>query len=132
MMLIFGYLPSIKIVLIPFFTLLAMVTVLGFGLWFAAMHVRFRDVGQAVPFLAQIWMYLTPVAYPSSLVKEPWRTFYGLNPMTTVVDGFRWALLDIDALSPRTAVLSVVIALFVVITGILYFQHSEGTFADLI
>jgi lipopolysaccharide transport system permease protein len=132
MMLTFGYLPSIKIVLIPLFTLLALMTVLGFGLWLAAMHVRFRDVGQAVPFLAQVWMYLTPVAYPSSLVQEPWRTVYGLNPMTTVVDGFRWALLDIDALRPSTALLSVVIALAVVITGILYFRHTEGTFADLI
>lgn len=132
MMLMFGYLPSIKIVLIPLFTLLAMMTVLGFGLWFAAMHVHFRDVGQAIPFLAQIWMYLTPVAYPSSLVKEPWRTVYGLNPMTTVVEGFRWALLDIDALEPDTALLSVIIALVVLITGILYFRRAEGTFADLI
>ena len=81
---------------LPLFLLLALVTSLGVGLWLSALNVQFRDVRYVVPFLTQFWMFATPIAYPSSLLAEPWRTLYGLNPMVGVVEGFRWALLGTD------------------------------------
>lgn len=132
MMLLFGFLPGARALTLPFFILLGIITAFGFGLWFAAMHVRFRDVGQVVPFLLQMLMYMTPVAYPSDLLQEPLRTLYGLNPMVTVCDGFRWALLGVDSLYMPAAIVSTVTALVVLIGGLLFFQRMQDTFPDLI
>src|SRR3989304_6236659 len=88
-MLYYGLAPTINVVWLPFFLLLALVTSLGVGLWLSAMNVQFRDVRYTVPFLAQAWLFVTPIAYPSSMLAEPWRTVYGLNPMAGVVGGFR-------------------------------------------
>lgn len=93
MMLYFGILPTWKFIFVPPLLLLAFVTSLGVGLWLSAINVRYRDVRYTVPFLVQLWMFATPVAYPSSMLGEPWRTVYGINPMVGVVEGFRWALL---------------------------------------
>ena len=85
--------PTERLIWLPLFLLLALVTALAVGLWLSALNVEYRDVRYTVPFLTQFWMFATPIVYPSSLLSEPWRTIYGLNPMVGVVEGFRWALL---------------------------------------
>ena len=93
MMAFYRIVPSINVLWLPGFLLLALITSLGVGLWLSALNVRFRDVRYVVPFITQFWLFATPIAYPSSLLAEPWRTIYGLNPMVGVVEGVRWALL---------------------------------------
>lgn len=121
---------------LPAFLLLAIVTALAFGLWLAALNVRYRDVNYLIPFLLQIWMYITPVVYGSSLIPERYRFLLALNPMTGVVDGFRWALLG--GLSPSFTppgnlfVVSLGITLLVLVTGLIFFRATERTFADVI
>jgi lipopolysaccharide transport system permease protein len=112
--------------------LLAFVASLGVGLWLAALNVQYRDVRYAVPFLTQLWLFATPIAYPSSLLAEPWRTLYGLNPMVGVVEGYRWALLGSGAPPGRMLLASCAAALAVLIGGIIYFRRMERTFADVI
>ncbi len=112
--------------------LLAFVASLGVGLWLAALNVQYRDVRYAVPFLTQLWLFATPIAYPSSLLSEPWRTVYGLNPMVGVVEGYRWALLGAGAAPGRTVLVSCAAALAVLVGGVLYFRRMEQTFADVI
>ena len=97
MMLHYRVSPTRNIVFLPLFFLLTLTTSLGMGLWLSALNVKFRDVRLVLPFLVQIWMFATPIAYPSSLLHEPWRTVYGLNPMVGVVEGFRWALLGVKS-----------------------------------
>lgn len=120
------------VVLIPLFLLLAVLTALAIGLWLSALNVRYRDVGHTVPFLLQFWMFASPVAYPVSLVPEKWRLLYSLNPMVGVIEGFRWALLGTQ--SPDFAVITVSAAavLFLLLPAIVYFKHTERTFADVI
>lgn len=126
------------LLLLPAFLLLAMVTALGFGLWLSALNVRYRDIKQLVPFVVQIWMYLTPVIYPVTIIPAQLRPLLALNPMTGVVSGFRWALLgDSSAVAGLQApgilfALSVVIAICVLISGLFYFRSTERTFADVI
>jgi lipopolysaccharide transport system permease protein len=132
MMLYYGVVPTINILWLPFFLLLALVTSLGVSLWLAAMNVQFRDVRYMVPFLTQVWLFLTPIAYPSSLLSEPWRTVYGINPMAGVVDGFRWALLGTDTAPGPMMVVSVVVALILFVSGAFYFRRMEQSFADVL
>jgi lipopolysaccharide transport system permease protein len=129
MMLYYQIQPTIYVLLLPFLLLLAMITAIGVGLWFSAFNVRYRDVRYIVPFLVQLWMFGTPVVYSSSLLSEPWRTLYGLNPMVGVVEGFRWALLGSNPPGPMLW-LSIIVALVLFITGLLYFRKMETTFAD--
>ncbi len=96
MMLFYGIVPTLNVLWLPLLLLLALVTSLGVSLWLSALNVQFRDIRYTVPFLTQFWLFATPIAYPSSLLPEPWRTLYGLNPMVGVVEGFRWALLGTD------------------------------------
>jgi lipopolysaccharide transport system permease protein len=130
-MVYYGIAPTPAVVLLPGFFLLAMVTALGVGLWLSALNVAYRDVRYIVPFLAQFWLFATPVAYPSSLLPEPWRTVYGLNPMVGVVEGFRWALLGTNPPGPMLLV-STGVAVVLLVTGAAYFRRVERTFADLI
>ena len=132
MMLWFGIVPTANIVWLPFFLLLALVTSLGVGLWLSAMNVQFRDVRYVVPFLTQFWMFATPIAYPSSLLSEPWRTLYGLNPMTGVVEGFRWALLGSGNAPGPIIVLSSLAAVAILVSGTYYFRRMEKNFADVV
>jgi lipopolysaccharide transport system permease protein len=126
------------VLLLPFFLLLAMVTALGFGLWLSALNVRYRDVKQLVPFLIQLWMYLTPVIWPVTIIPEQFRPLLALNPMTGVVSGFRWALLgDASAVTGLQApaalfALSVLIAVGALVSGLFFFRSTERTFADII
>ena len=131
MMLFYGIVPGINILLLPFFVLLAMITSLGVAFWLSAMNVQFRDVRYIVPFLVQAWLFISPIAYPSSLLPEPWRTVYGINPMAGVVEGFRWALLDTDTAPGPIVLVSAVAAVLVLVSGAFYFRRMERTFADV-
>ena len=127
--------PTANIVWLPLFLLLAMATALGFGLWLGALNVRYRDVNYLVPFLVQIWMYVTPVIYSVTLIPERYRWLLALNPMTGVVEGFRWALLGgvMDAEPPGALfAVSVAITLVVLVSGAVFFRSTEWTFADII
>lgn len=128
----YGETPSPYAVLLPAFVLLALLVALGVGLWLASVTIRYRDVPFALPFVTQLWMYATPVVYPLTLVPEDWRWLLALNPMTGVVEGFRWSLLGGDAPSPLTLTLSCSIAIVLVATGALYFRRAERTLADLV
>ena len=132
MMMFYGILPTVKIVWLPLLLLLAFITSLGAGLWLSALNVRFRDVRYTVPFLTQFWLFATPIAYPSSLLSEPWRTLYGINPMVGVVEGFRWALLGTDTAPGPIIIVSSVVALALLIGGVFYFRRMEKMFADLV
>ncbi len=132
MMLYFGIFPSAKLIWLPFLLLLAIVTALGVGLWLSALNVEYRDVRYAIPFLTQFWMFATPIAYPSSLLPEPWRSVYGMNPMGGVVEGFRWALLGTDTAPGPILIVSSFVAVFLLVSGTFYFRCMEKTFADVV
>ena len=131
-MLFYGLVPTVNIIWLPFFALLALVTSLGVSLWLAVMNVQFRDVRYTVPFITQAWLFMTPIAYPSSLLPEPWRTLYGLNPMAGVVEGFRWALLGTDTAPGKMIIVSSLVALIILISGAFYFRRMEESFADVL
>ena len=132
MMLYYGLVPTINALWIPAFVFLALVTSLGVSLWLSAMNVRFRDIRYTVPFLTQFWMFSTPIAYPSSLLSEPWRTLYGLNPMVGVVEGFRWGLLGTDTAPGTIIIVSSLMALAILVGGTFYFRRVERIFADIV
>jgi lipopolysaccharide transport system permease protein len=132
MMVYYGLFPTINIAWLPVLVLLALITSLGIGLWFSALNVEYRDVRHAVPFLTQLWLFATPIAYPSSLLLEPWRTLYGINPMVGVVEGFRWALLGTDTAGGPMIAVSTVIAVVIFVGGAFYFRRMEKTFADVV
>jgi lipopolysaccharide transport system permease protein len=132
MMLVYGIVPGVAVLTLPLFTLLAVLTALGVSTWLAALNVQYRDVRYTIPFLTQLWLFATPVAYPSSLLPEPWRTLYGLNPMAGVVEGFRWALLGQVAAPGLLIAVSVVAVLLLLLGGLWYFTRMERTFADII
>ena len=123
MMLFYDIVPTAAVVWLPLLLLLALVTALGVGLWLTAMNVQFRDVRYAVPFLVQAWMFATPIAYPSSLLDEPWRTLYGINPMAGVVEGFRWALLGTEAAPGPIIIVSALVAVGLLVSGAFYFRR---------
>jgi lipopolysaccharide transport system permease protein len=132
MMAYYGVVPTVNVLWLPALVLLAGTTALGVGLWLSALNVEFRDVKHTIPFLSQIWLFATPIAYPSSLLSEPWRTVYGLNPMVGVVEGFRWALLGTETAPGAMLAASSAAALFLLISGAYYFRRMEKTFADVV
>jgi lipopolysaccharide transport system permease protein len=132
MMLYYHLVPTLNIIWVPLFLLLALITSLGMSLWLSAMNVQFRDVHYTIPFLTQAWLFVTPIAYPSSMLPEPWRTLYGINPMAGVVEGFRWALLGTDTVPGPMLIVSSVVALILFVTGAFYFQRMEQSFADVL
>jgi lipopolysaccharide transport system permease protein len=133
MMFYYGVYPAaVSLLWLPLFLLLALVTALGVGLWLSALNVEYRDVRYTIPFLTQLWLFATPIAYPSSLLSEPWRTLYGLNPMVGVVEGFRWALLGADTAPGPIIIVSAFASLAILIGGAFYFRRMEKTFADVV
>lgn len=132
MMIGYGIWPTVNIVWLPVFLILTLVTSLGISLWLSALNVKYRDVKYVIPFLVQIWLFATPIAYSSSLLSEPWRTVYGLNPMVGVVEGFRWALLGTDSSPGMMALVSGIAAFVMMFTGVIYFRKMEKTFADVV
>ncbi len=123
--------PTAAVVWLPLLALFAVAAAFAMSLWLSALMVIYRDVRYVVPFLMQFWLFATPVAYPASLVPEKWRLLYGLNPMTGVVEGFRWALVGGPAPGPMLLVSTAVVALLLV-SGLFFFRRFEGTFADII
>jgi lipopolysaccharide transport system permease protein len=132
MMAWYGLAPQWGIVLLPFFVLLTMLTALSVSVWLSVINVRYRDVGQAIPFLVQIWLFASPVAYPASVVPENWRSLYYLNPLAGIIEGFRWALLGSQN-PPIVSLLSTTaVVLALLYGGIVFFKRMEKTFADVV
>jgi len=128
----FRLVPTSAIWTLPLFLLLALITALGVGLWLSALNVLYRDINYILPFLIQFWLFITPIAYPSSMIPAKWRLLYALNPMTGVVEGFRWALLGTGTAPGPMLTVSTAIALIVLVSGLFYFRRMERTFADQI
>jgi lipopolysaccharide transport system permease protein len=132
MMIYYGVSTSLNILFLPLFVLLAFVTSLGVGLWLSALNVEYRDVRYVLPFVVQFWMFATPIAYPSTLLHEPWRTIYGLNPMVGVIEGTRWALLGTATAPGPIIIVSSIASLLILFFGAMYFRRMEKTFADVV
>jgi lipopolysaccharide transport system permease protein len=132
MMLYYQIYPTPAVWTLPLFLLLALVTALGFGLWISSLNVMYRDVNYVLPFLTQLWLLVTPVAYSARVVPEQWQFLYALNPMVGVVEGFRWALLGAETPPGPNLMISSVIAVLVLVTGMFYFRRMERTFADMV
>lgn len=127
----YGVTPSLALLTVPLWAMLALLTALAVGLWLSAINVKYRDVRYTVPFMTQLWMFATPVAYPTSIVPEAWRPVYALNPMVGVVDGFRYAVLGTDP--PRlTVTISVLSVAIVLVAGLFFFRRMERLFADYV
>jgi homopolymeric O-antigen transport system permease protein len=117
---------------LPLFLILALITALGVGLWLSALNVIYRDINYIIPFLTQFWLFITPIAYPSSMIPKRWQLLYAINPMTGVVEGFRWALIGTETAPGPILAVSVTISIIILITGLFYFQRMERTFADTV
>lgn len=127
----YGVAPGVRVLALPAFVLLAMVTALSVGLWLSMLNVQFRDVQFTVPFLTQIWLFSSPVAYSAALIPPNFKFLFALNPMTIVIDGFRWSLLGADPQFGTTSIASVASVLVVLVGGLVYFKHAEKTFVDV-
>jgi lipopolysaccharide transport system permease protein len=132
MMIPYGVSPTVNVVWIPFFVLLALSTSLGVGLWLSAMNVQFRDIRYTVPFIVQFWLFASPVAYSTQLLDAGWRTLYAVNPMVGVVEGFRWALLGTDTSPGPMIAVSTLTSVLLLVSGSFYFRRMEKTFADVV
>jgi lipopolysaccharide transport system permease protein len=128
----YGIAPSIRLLAAPAFVLLAVASAIAPGIWLAALNVRYRDVRYVIPFLVQIWLFATPVAYSSSLVPERWRPLYGLNPMAGVVDGFRWMIAPGAATLGSGFAASIAAVTILLSAGLYFFRRMERTFADVV
>jgi ABC-type polysaccharide/polyol phosphate export permease len=123
--------PSWAVLTLPLWVVALVATTLAVGLWLSALNVQYRDVNHAITLLVQLWLFVSPVAYPSSMVRGGWRLLYALNPMAGVIDGFRWALVR----GPRpgaTLLVSIAVTAALLASGVLYFQRTERRFADVI
>jgi lipopolysaccharide transport system permease protein len=132
LMLIYGITPTLNSVFLPVFLVLTVVSALAASVWLSALNVKYRDVKYVVPFLTQIWLFATPIAYSASLLEEPWRTIYSLNPMVGVVEGFRWALLGAQTPPSYSTLVSALASMLILFAGALYFRRVEKGFADVI
>jgi lipopolysaccharide transport system permease protein len=131
-MVIFKTPPTWKLTFAPAFFLLVVMTTIGFSLWLSALNVKYRDFMYAMPFLLQVWLYASPVAYASSIVPHKFRWIYSLNPAVGFVEGFRWSILGKGPLSSTAIIVSSSMAILALITGLLYFRNTERGFADVI
>lgn len=132
LMIFYQIFPGWKALFLPILIGLLFLATLGIGLWLTVLNVQFRDVRYAVPFLVQAWMFASPTVYPSSLLSEPWRTLYGINPMTGILEGFRWALLEPSNFSWNMFLLSVISTIILFSSGLIYFRRMEKMFADVV
>jgi lipopolysaccharide transport system permease protein len=127
----YGFVPTLNVVFLPLFILLALVTSLAVGLWLSALNVKYRDFQYTVPFIIQLWLFASPVVYPASLLPESVRFLYGLNPMAGVIEGFRWSLLG-TGMPGAMMLVSVGVVVLLLITGIFYFRRMEQYYADVV
>jgi len=132
MMVYYSIYPTSQVWTLPLFLLLALVTAVGVGLWLSALNVIYRDVGYILPFLTQVWLFLTPIAYPTSIVPQQWQALYAVNPMTGVVEGFRWALLGTGQPPGMMTAVSALVAVVLLVSGMFYFRRMERRFADMV
>ena len=132
MMLVYQVPLSWNLLALPVFIFLAVLTALTVGIWLSALNVEYRDVRYTIPFLTQFWMFATPIAYSASLVPEQWRWLYSLNPMTGVVEGFRWAVLGKEGFSLPFFLVSLGVVMVLFIGGLAYFRKMEDRFADVV
>ena len=132
MMAYYGIIPGWALITLPLFTLLALATALAVGLWLSALNVKYRDVRYTIPFMVQLWLFVSPVAYSSSLVPEKWQALYGINPMVGVVEGFRWALLGKTSPPSSALIVSTLATVLLLVGGLFFFRRMEKTFADII
>jgi len=128
----YGVSPTLRLLMLPLFFLLATVTALGVSFIFAALNVRYRDVKYVVPFLTQIWMFATPVVYSASGLHQPWRVLYGLNPLVGVINGFRWSIIGVGPAPGLTTVASVAMSLTMLVAGAVYLRRVDQSMADVI
>ena len=129
----YGFAPNLRILTLPLFIFVAFAAAMGAGLWIAALNVKYRDFRIIVPFVVQFGLYISPVGFSSNIVPEQWRLLYSLNPMVGVIDGFRWAILGGNTqLYLPGFLLSLVLVMTILITGIAYFRKTEKTFVDII
>jgi lipopolysaccharide transport system permease protein len=131
LMLYYRVAPSPRILALPLFTILLLVFTIGLGLWLAALYVKFRDVRHFIPFITQLGLYVSPVAFSTSVVPERWRLLYSFNPMVSVIDGFRWSILGTTELYVPGLLAGIIISLLLLVTGIYYFKQTERVFADV-
>jgi lipopolysaccharide transport system permease protein len=131
-MMVYGIMPTVAILMLPFLILLAIATALAAGLWLSAINVEYRDVRYAIPFLAQFWFYASPIVYPVNLLSLKWRILYALNPMVGVIEGFRWALLGAHGFEASVMLVSTGVVIVMLIGGVIYFRRMEDTFADIV
>lgn len=132
LMVFYGVVPTSSLWTTPLFLLLALITAIGVGLWLAGLNVNYRDIGYVIPFLLQVWFFLSPVVYSSTIVPEWFKPFYGLNPMAGVVSGFRWAILGVGQPEAGTLLTSFAISLLLLVSGVFYFRRMEKSFADVV
>jgi lipopolysaccharide transport system permease protein len=132
MMVYYDVYPGLAVLALPAFVLLALVTALSVGIWLTALNVRYRDIKYTVPFLLQLWLFASPITYAASLVPSRWHLVYSLNPMSTVVDGFRWSLLGVPWSPGASTIVSLAVVLALLGTGLVYFRRTEATFADIV
>lgn len=129
----FGYTPKLAALwVVPVLAFMSLMLAQGIGLWLASINVRFRDIGQLVPFLVQLWMFATPVIYPATLLTESQRNLYALNPMTTVIEGFRHVLVQTESPDTMPIIISIAVTIVVFISGVLFFQRKQATFVDIL
>jgi len=128
----YGAAPTPAVILLPFFLLLAMLTALALGLWLSALNVQYRDVNNALPFFTQLLMFISPVAYPASVIPEKWQLVYALNPMATVINGFRWALLEGQPSPGLHSLVSIAVVFVALVGGLYFFRWQEDRFADVV
>jgi len=133
MMIFYQIVPTVNIFWLPVFLLLAMIAAIGVGLWFSALLVMYRDVNYLLPFITEIWKFVSPVVYSATMIPEKWQWLYSLNPMAGVVSGFRWALLGKpETISFPGVAISAGISLVIFISGLYFFRRMERVFADMI
>jgi lipopolysaccharide transport system permease protein len=132
MMVYYGIYPGLALIALPALLIMTLLTALSVGIWLTALNVRYRDVQYVVPFLVQIWLFASPIAYASKLVPSRWQLVYSLNPMTTVIDGFRWALLGVPWSPGKSPIVSLAVVAVLLATGLVYFRRMERTFADIV
>jgi lipopolysaccharide transport system permease protein len=130
MMVYYQVWPTPAVLAVPILLCLAVMSSVGMGMWLSALNVDYRDFSNILPFLVQVWIFATPVAFSSTLLAEPWRTLYGLNPMTGVIEGFRWALLGQEPMFAQMF-LSALVSVALLVTGAFYYRRTERTFADI-
>jgi lipopolysaccharide transport system permease protein len=132
LMFAFGIPLTSRLLAVPFMVLLALATAMAVGLWLSALNVKYRDVRYTLPFLTQVWLFATPIAYSSTLIPERWQLLYSLNPMTGVVEGFRWALLGKESAVGGMILVSTIMVVLLLVGGLIYFKRMEDEFADIV